>query len=406
MSRDRAVLVVGASAETLEALRAPPARVPRTRLLQASTPRQALDLAREHAPFLVLLEGGAEGSAMLELAAALRVAFGPLGAALAVVGVTPEIAAAARSAELDHVLERPLASDALLEILAAAWRAAELRERLEAACADVARLEERSVQNEREIVAWREKVERLADQASDLLVAMLELGVAGALDRGARIADMAARLAARFDVPANLLPDLTRAARLHELGRLVTVTDTRKGIGAGPNDAWRYAQATVAILRHAEGLSGAADLIGGLYENWDGTGHPGHWQAGQIPLRCRILRVLVDYFAAVESHAANPAALLESFEEHAGTLYDPVVLVHLKALLEGAGDEQVLGSKVMVPITELRVGMILAEDLYTEAGLKLLARDTELTLATLEVIQRRHRAEPILQGAAIRRNAA
>jgi hypothetical protein len=50
--------------------------------------------------------------------------------------------------------------------------------------------------------------------------------------------------------------------------------------------------------------------------------------------------------------------------------------------------------------------MVLAEDLYTDAGLKLLSRGTELTPATLEIIQRRHRAEPILNGAAVRRPAA
>ena len=38
--------------------------------------------------------------------------------------------------------------------------------------------------------------------------------------------------------------------------------------------------------------------------------------------------------------------------------------------------------------------------------MKLLARDTRLTPASLEIIMRRHRLEPILQGAAILRKSA
>jgi hypothetical protein len=65
-----------------------------------------------------------------------------------------------------------------------------------------------------------------------------------------------------------------------------------------------------------------------------------------------------------------------------------------------------MGSSVLVPIVDLEPGMVLAEDLYTDSGLKLLARGTQLTPSSLEIIRRRHRAEPILHGAAIRRASA
>jgi hypothetical protein len=57
-------------------------------------------------------------------------------------------------------------------------------------------------------------------------------------------------------------------------------------------------------------------------------------------------------------------------------------------------------------IDKLRVGMVLAEDLYTDSGVKLLTRGTAITPTALDTIRRRHRMEPILRGAVVQRAAA
>ncbi len=148
-------------------------------------------------------------------------------------------------------------------------------------------------------------------------------------------------------------------------------------------------------------------MIGGIHENWDGTGHPRHDLQGQIPLRCRILRVVLDFTAMVDGPSGQPIdAVLERIEDHAGTHYDPMVVVHLKNLVGGLDERHWRGASVLLPIDELRVGMVLAEDLYTDSGLKLLTSGTTLTSATLQVIQRRHRVEPLEHGAAVLRESA
>jgi hypothetical protein len=88
--------------------------------------------------------------------------------------------------------------------------------------------------------------------------------------------------------------------------------------------------------------------------------------------------------------------------ERAGTAYDPLVLVHLAAVVEGLQASGGAARSATIPISELREGMVLAEDLYTESGVKLLKRGTVLTAAALDTIRRRHRFEPILRGAAVR----
>lgn len=160
------------------------------------------------------------------------------------------------------------------------------------------------------------------------------------------------------------------------------------------------------LLASLPGYQTAAELLEAVHENWDGTGHPDHRQQGQIPLRSRLLRVVLDFLAEMESAGHPPATrVLEHLQDHVGTLYDPMTIVHLKALLEGGSDDDLRGRVVRLPVDRLHVGMVLSEDLVTDSGLKLLSRGTRITLETLDVIQRRHTLEPIVNGAAVRRDS-
>jgi hypothetical protein len=172
-------------------------------------------------------------------------------------------------------------------------------------------------------------------------------------------------------------------------------------------EGWASAVAARSILERVAGLEGAAEIVGALYENWDGTGMPGHLLQGQIPLRSRILRAVTDYFAALDrSDPESPNAAVASIMEHKAVRYDPLVLVHLEAIVSGQGTAIGKDDRRVIPITALEPGMVLADDLYTSSGIKLLARGTRLGTAALEAIRRRHRSEPIHHGATILRRSA
>jgi response regulator RpfG family c-di-GMP phosphodiesterase len=243
------------------------------------------------------------------------------------------------------------------------------------------------------------------DQMLSVLESLLELCQPGMAARGRRVADLSRRMAERFGVHAQWLGPLEVAARLHHLGHVLTAGS--RGPSAPEVPPWQYASAAAAVLRKADGLQDAAELVECLYENWDGTGFPQRLQQGQIPLRSRIVRVVIDFLAAAEDVAdRDEQKTFARLEEHAGTLYDPIVLVHLKALLGELPQSAWRTRSLLVPVMELEQGMILAEDLCTDSGLKLLARGTLLTRSNLDAIRRRHLIEPILQGAAVLRKAA
>jgi response regulator RpfG family c-di-GMP phosphodiesterase len=247
------------------------------------------------------------------------------------------------------------------------------------------------------------------DQLIDLLGKLVELGRPGATERGRRLAGSAVQLAERFEIPTGFLRNLSLAGRLHEIGMLVE-RPTRPGLASSVSDDWRYTVVSKLVLEQVDALHGVAELIEGMRENWDGSGYPGRLQRGQIPFRSRILHVLIDFYARLDRAAAEgrpmsgEAAAL-ALEEHAGTWYDPVVVAQLGAMIGGMPEATSGPARLVLPVSELDAGMVLAEDLCTSSGVKLLARGTALTRGTLAIIQQRHQSDPILAGAWVERNA-
>ena len=258
----------------------------------------------------------------------------------------------------------------------------------------------------REVTRLREATSAQVQRLSGLLLTVLDRAQPGLPERSAQWAELALQVAERFVIPDDMLPGLNLAARLREVGRL-TLPGKGQGMPGDPAWEWSVTQATTQLLEPFPELAQAVELLTGMHENWDGTGHPGHLMSGQIPMRSRILRATYDYLHARQRPAAPPpSVLLERMAEQGGTLYDPLVIVHLRAVLENAAMPSSAAHRLYLPVPELTVGMVLAEDLYTDSGIKLLARGTTLSTAALDVILRRHGQDPMYRGVAIQRRPA
>jgi response regulator RpfG family c-di-GMP phosphodiesterase len=245
---------------------------------------------------------------------------------------------------------------------------------------------------------------RDTDQVVRLLVNLIEARLPGAADRGDTLASLAGKVAERFKIPAHLLPDLDIAARLQEIGKIVDpataahVALEHRPARSGPS----YAVVSGAVLKKLDLLSGAAEVVGAMGENWDGTGLPDRIRKGQIPLRSRILRVLVDFLDELPNPETPSASeVLSQLKGHGGTLYDPLVIVHLRSVVGDREGSAGVGENTQLTVAELREGMVLAEDIFTSSGVMLLARGAVLTEATLEVIKYRNQVDPVVSGVSV-----
>jgi response regulator RpfG family c-di-GMP phosphodiesterase len=236
----------------------------------------------------------------------------------------------------------------------------------------------------------------MANEFVSVLVHMIDVQRPGAAERGRELADAVRQLAARFQVPPAFMQDLEWAARLHEIGLAVD--------GSASASAWlspadiRSLIVAQHLLNQVEILRPAAFLVASIGENWDGSGFPDRLQRGQIPMRSRLLRALIDFNVIREPEPgvriSNDAAL-SALGLHAGTWYDPTVVAQLNAIvthIAGGADE----GKYRVSVARLRPGMVLAEDLCTASGLKLVAAGATITAHMLEVVRLRDTVDPVI----------
>jgi response regulator RpfG family c-di-GMP phosphodiesterase len=345
----------------------------------------ALALAQALRPDLIVSDVDMPRMDGLELCRRVRAEPGVEAAMFLVVTGLADTGVRQRALELgaDDVLTKPVDGPAFRAKVRALLRLKRVGDQLRADQAEVRRL--------------RLEAAGGFDQLLALLVHLLDLGVPGAADRGRRLAAMARRLAERFDVPAEFLSDLELAALLHEVGRVVA-PELSRGLDR------RYAPPAAAVLGEVARLRTAAGLVGAMAEHWDGTGTPGHLRLGQIPLRARILRALADFDTLADRDGRDAA--LAALAARAGTWYDPAVVAQLELLLRDEPGRAGTRDELVVPIEALEAGMVLAADLATNTGIKLLAQGATIGAGTLEIIRQRHALEPILAGARIRRPTA
>lgn len=389
------VLVVDDDASVLEGYAGLLARHPGLQVLTADSALAGLEAARIHRPDLILSDLRMEGVDGFEFCRRIRQETALEGTMFVIVtGVPTAHGGGDPTAGIDDVMIKPVSAPELEAKIGAMLRLKRLHDQLRADKLELERL--------------HRAVEDRSVRLLDLLAQIVDLSVPGAALRGTETARLAARLAERFEVPEALLRDLSVAARLHEIGKVILAADRTEGEGPEDvieGDAWRYAVAAKELLERTDGLETAAELIGGIFENWDGTGHPDRLRQGQIPLRSRILRILIDYQRAVSQGHLTPVAGVERLHDYAGTRYDPLAVAYFDAIIRASDQSDWQEARMRVPVCDLAEGMVLSDDLFTSSGVKLLAKGATLGAATLETILRRHRSDPIIHGAWIERDA-
>ena len=242
---------------------------------------------------------------------------------------------------------------------------------------------------------WLSQTATMANEFVNVLVHMIDVQRPGAAERGRQLTEAVRQLAARFQVPPAFMQDLEWAARLHEIGLAVDGSASVTG-WLSPADV-RSLIVAQHLLNQVEVLRPAAFLVASIAENWDGSGFPDRLQRGQIPMRSRLLRVLIDFHVVSEPESGariSTEAALSALGLHAGTWYDPAVVAQFSAIVTHiAGGEQ---GKYRVNVARLRPGMVLAEDLCTAAGLKLVAAGATITAHMLEVVRQRDAVDPVI----------
>jgi two-component system cell cycle response regulator len=155
------------------------------------------------------------------------------------------------------------------------------------------------------------------------------------------VASLAREVARAFDLPAEELDTIVRAAELHDVGK-VAVPDAilHKPARLDPAERKiieRHSEVGERILAVAPALRPVARLVRASHERWDGTGYPDGLAGEEIPLGARVVAVC-DAFDAMTTDRPYQAgtdadSALEELVRNAGTQFDPAVVAVFARLI-------------------------------------------------------------------------
>lgn len=131
-------------------------------------------------------------------------------------------------------------------------------------------------------------------------------------------------------------------------------------------------------------------------ENYDGSGYPDHLAKDQIPIQSRILRAI--NLVELEGMRRTPSveAIVAVLNRSKSSVLDPHIVQLAVEYLEVIENPAWRDGKRQVSVHELRVGMVIAHDLTTGSGTKLLADKSKISVSILERILAHHQYDPIL----------
>ncbi len=154
-----------------------------------------------------------------------------------------------------------------------------------------------------------------------------------------------------------------------------------------------YAQQLVSAAKRFENIG---LILRHIFENYDGTGFPDRFQAWEIPLASRLLRVIHDYECYYLPQTQSARKAMEILKNHTKQIYDQRFV---EIFDQYVWKEQLAETDTKVRplhLYELTPGMVVARQVVTNSGLILLSNDSTLNEKSGERIMAHNTTDPIL----------
>lgn len=214
---------------------------------------------------------------------------------------------------------------------------------------------------------------------------MIELRSGTFGGHASRVSELCRKLGARLGLGVHALNEIETAGLLHAIGKIgLSDTLVRKPMDKMTHEESGQFMAHPLkgqmVLNPLDAFAGAGHIIRHQYERYDGKGTPDGLYNEAIPLGSRILAVVRDFEAlrcgAIATRALPLDKALQAIQSQSGRRYDPVTVENFLTLIAEEA-EQCSGVHREKP-GSLQSGMQLGDDLLTNDGILLLARDCTL----------------------------
>lgn len=188
----------------------------------------------------------------------------------------------------------------------------------------------------------RQKLERLSVATLEALVNALEAKDAYQRGHSARVADMAAMIAAEMGLNDEDVEKVRMAGRLHDIGKIGVREEVLNKEGPLTTDEYETVKQHVVvgsqILAPLAHLGEIISFVRSHHERWDGQGYPDKIRGDAIPLGARILGTAEIYDALTTSRPYQekmpPEVAVERMRDLAGIVLDPEVYRALESAVK------------------------------------------------------------------------
>jgi response regulator RpfG family c-di-GMP phosphodiesterase len=240
-----------------------------------------------------------------------------------------------------------------------------------------------AVQQHQLITAERVLLEQTLRGSIKALTDMLALTAPQAFGRASRLRQSMISLVATVGIPVNW--HLEVAAMLSQIGCVLLSPATldklytREPLSETEEDMMRrLPEVTEDILGNIPRLDPVREILRYQAKHFDGTGFPADAVSGEaIPWGARALRAVID-LDDLESEGYAESLAFDILRARTGW-YDPAILEALAQVRKTAPQAQVRE----LPVSQLRVGMVLAQDVRTDKGTLFIARGQEVSASLL-----------------------
>jgi response regulator RpfG family c-di-GMP phosphodiesterase len=234
-----------------------------------------------------------------------------------------------------------------------------------------------------------------------LITHIIGLRVPNATARAHSAASFARWIGGRLELGDQAIKDLEIASLIHEVGK-ISLSDSllvKKSSELTAEEREKVHQFPIfgqLLVGSIPQLERVASILRHQLENFDGTGFPDKMREEQIPLSSRILRAVNLMESITSTMDVTTDQLVEKVREAQGRALDPQIVQLLAEYLHVHENPAWREGKKAVGIEHLEQGMVLALDLCTGSGMKLLPRNSRLTESNIKRIQTLHYTDPII----------
>ena len=183
---------------------------------------------------------------------------------------------------------------------------------------------------------------RIEQQTREVLLRIMREREPRLSQHGQGVALLASEVGRALRLDAEDLDVLTRAAELHDVGKIAIPAEVLHKSGRLDEIEWelmrKHTLIGERIIGAAQALVPVARTVRSSHERWDGGGYPDGLAGEEIPLASRIVFVCDAFDAMIAERCYRPARTPEEalgeLRRHAGTQFDPDIVEVFCALRE------------------------------------------------------------------------